>query len=54
MDYDQGIRAAMIEEQATFLDIAGQSGLEDAKKFRTAFNKNLFVNFGTSINITGF
>ena len=53
-DYDQGGRAAMNEEQATFLDIAGQSGVEEAKKFRAAFNKNLFVNFGTSINITGF
>ena len=53
-DYDQGIRAAMDEEEATFLDVAGPSGLEEAKKFRDAFNKNLFVNFGTSINITGF
>lgn len=53
-DYDQGIRAAMDEEEATFLEVAGPSGLEEAKKFRDAFNKNLFGNFGTSINITGF
>jgi hypothetical protein len=53
-DYDQGVRAAMDEEEANFLNIAGQSGLEEAKKFRESFNRNLFFNFGTSINITGF
>ena len=42
------------EEEATFQDIAGQNGLEEAKKFREDFNNKLFVNFGTSISITGF
>ncbi len=53
-EYDQGIRDALDEEEAVFQDIAGLNGLEEAKKFREAFNKNLLGNFGTSINITGF
>jgi hypothetical protein len=45
MDYDQGIRAAMIEEQATFLEIAGQSGLVDEKKISHCFQQKLVRQF---------